>query len=67
MKMKILLIGGGGREHAIAEGIKKSKHNPILYALMAKKNPGIAALCEDFLLKKKQRLKKLSNMQKPGR
>jgi len=46
--MKILLIGGGGREHVIAEGIKKSKHNPSLYALMAKKNPGIAALCEDF-------------------
>ncbi len=50
--MKILLIGGGGREHAIAEGIKKSKHNPSLYAVMAKKNPGIAALCEDFLLEK---------------
>ena len=48
--MKILLIGGGGREHAIAEGIKKSRHNPSLYAVMAKKNPGIAALCEDFLL-----------------
>ena len=39
--MKILLIGGGGREHAIAEGIKKSQHNPSLYAVMAKKNPGI--------------------------
>lgn len=50
--MKILLIGGGGREHAIAEGIKKSKHNPSLYAVMAKKNPGIAALCEGFLIAK---------------
>ncbi|MDI9393903.1 MAG: phosphoribosylamine--glycine ligase [Euryarchaeota archaeon] len=57
--MKILLIGGGGREHAIAEGIKKSKHNPILYALMAKKNPGIAALCEDFLLEKETELAKI--------
>jgi phosphoribosylamine--glycine ligase len=59
MKMKILLIGGGGREHAIAEGIKKSKHNPILYALMAKKNPGIAALCEDFLLEKETEVTKI--------
>lgn len=57
--MKILLIGGGGREHAIAEGIKKSKHNPILYALMAKKNPGIAALCEDFLLEKETEVAKI--------
>jgi len=57
--MKILLIGGGGREHAIAEGIKKSKHNPILYALMAKKNPGIAVLCEDFLLEKETEVAKI--------
>ncbi len=57
--MRILLIGGGGREHAIAEGIKKSKHNPILYALMAKKNPGIAALCEDFLLEKETEVAKV--------
>jgi phosphoribosylamine--glycine ligase len=57
--MKILLIGGGGREHAIAEGVKKSKHNPSLYALMAKKNPGIAALCEDFLLEKETEVGKV--------
>ena len=50
--MKILLIGGGGREHAIAEAIKKSKQSPSLYAVMAKKNPGIASFCEDFLLEK---------------
>ncbi|MCQ1536375.1 phosphoribosylamine--glycine ligase [Methanosarcina sp. KYL-1] len=57
--MNILLIGGGGREHAIAEGIKKSKHNPSLYAVMAKKNPGIAALCEDFLLEKETEVEKI--------
>jgi phosphoribosylamine--glycine ligase len=57
--MKILLIGGGGREHAIAEGIKTSKHNPSLYAVMAKKNPGIAALCEDFLLEKETEVEKV--------
>lgn len=57
--MNILLIGGGGREHAIAEGIKKSKHNPTLYALMAKKNPGIATLCENFLLEKETEVAKI--------
>jgi phosphoribosylamine--glycine ligase len=57
--MKILLIGGGGREHAIAEGIKKSKPTPSLYSVMAKKNPGIAALCEDFLLEKETEVEKI--------
>lgn len=50
--MKILLVGGGGREHAIAEAIARSKKNPELYAAMSKKNPGIARLCKDFLLVK---------------
>lgn len=48
--MNILVVGGGGREHAIAQAISKSKHNPSLYAVMSKKNPGIAPLCKDFLL-----------------
>ena len=48
--MKVLLIGGGGREHAIAESIARSSKNPQLYAAMSKKNPGIARLCKDFLL-----------------
>lgn len=48
--MKILLVGGGGREHAIAEAIARSRKNPELYAAMSKKNPGIARLCKDFLL-----------------
>jgi phosphoribosylamine--glycine ligase len=48
--MKVLLVGGGGREHAIAESVARSKKNPDLYAAMSKKNPGIARLCNDFLL-----------------
>ena len=48
--MKVLLIGGGGREHAIAESIARSSGTPQLYAAMSKKNPGIARLCKDFLL-----------------
>ncbi len=50
--MKVLLVGGGGREHAIAEAIARSGKNPELYAAMGRKNPGIARLCKDFLLVK---------------
>ncbi|MDF1557127.1 MAG: phosphoribosylamine--glycine ligase [ANME-2 cluster archaeon] len=48
--MKILLVGGGGREHAIAHAISRSERAHQLFAVMSKKNPGIAGLCEDFLL-----------------
>jgi phosphoribosylamine--glycine ligase len=50
--MKVLLVGGGGREHAIADAIIRSRKNPELYAAMSKKNPGIARLCKDFMLVK---------------
>ncbi len=48
--MKILLVGGGGREHALAAAIKRSPQKPLLYTVMSKKNPGIAALSEDVLI-----------------
>jgi len=48
--MKVLLVGGGGREHAIAESVARSKKNPELFAAMSKKNPAIARLCKEFLL-----------------
>lgn len=50
--MKVLLVGGGGREHAIAEAIARSRRDPQLYAAMSRKNPGIARLCKDFILTK---------------
>jgi len=50
--MKVLLVGGGGREHAIAEAVARSKKNPELFAAMSKKNPGISHLCKEFLLVK---------------
>jgi phosphoribosylamine--glycine ligase len=44
--MKVLLIGNGAREHAIAEAILRSSHSPALFAYMKSNNPGIAALAE---------------------
>jgi len=43
--MKILVVGGGGREHAIAAALGHNTTTEI-YSVMAKKNPGIAALAK---------------------
>jgi len=48
--MNVLVVGGGGREHAIAEAIARSRQDPAMFAVMSKNNPGIARLCRDFLL-----------------
>ena len=46
--MKILVVGGGGREHAIIKSIKKNKNVQTIYALPG--NGGIAndAVCVDI-------------------
>jgi phosphoribosylamine--glycine ligase len=45
--MKILLVGGGAREHAVAEALKKNSEVK-LYAAMKNRNPGITRLCEEI-------------------
>ena len=45
--MKVLLIGHGAREHAIAEAITRSVYAPKLYAICSSKNPGILKLCRE--------------------
>lgn len=40
--MKILLVGNGGREHAIAQALSQSRHKPQLY--FAQGNPGMQEL-----------------------
>ena len=46
--MKILVAGGGGREHAIIKSVKKNKSVEVIYALPG--NGGIAddAICVDI-------------------
>jgi phosphoribosylamine--glycine ligase len=51
MTMKVLLVGGGGREHAIARALSRSGET-MLFSLMARKNPGIATLASDVLLER---------------
>ncbi|HLD18457.1 MAG TPA: phosphoribosylamine--glycine ligase, partial [Candidatus Nanoarchaeia archaeon] len=43
--MRILLVGHGAREHAIAEALKKNTLVE-LFSFMKSKNPGIAKLSE---------------------
>lgn len=57
--MNVLVVGGGGREHAIAAAIAQSRKDPLIFAVMAKKNPGIARLCHNFLLEKETEVKKI--------
>lgn len=50
--MKVLVIGAGGREHAIAEAFARSRYNPKIYAVMSNVNPGIKRLSIDYLIEK---------------
>ncbi len=49
--MKVLVVGGGGREHAIVRALSFNKEASI-FSVMAKRNPGIAAAAEEILLEK---------------
>jgi len=47
---RVLLIGNGAREHAIAEAVMRSRHRPRLFSYMKGNNPGIADLSDKVLL-----------------
>ncbi len=47
--MKILVVGGGGREHAIARALSRNSETEI-FSVMAKKNPGIAGIARSICL-----------------
>ncbi|SDK20742.1 phosphoribosylamine--glycine ligase [Natronorubrum texcoconense] len=46
MREHVLLIGGGGREHAIARALEDSEAD--LYACAGNRNPGIARIATEF-------------------
>src|SRR3989442_4112088 len=46
--MKVLVVGGGGREHAVVEALHRSQAE--IYAAMANQNPAIRRRSKDVLL-----------------
>ena len=58
---KVLLIGNGAREHAIAEAIMRSQQSPPprLYSFMKTNNPGIASFSEASRIGRYDNLKEI--------
>ena len=50
MVTKILLIGSGAREHAIARAISRSTKEKEVYCLATNLNPGIVDLCNELIV-----------------
>jgi phosphoribosylamine--glycine ligase len=46
--MKILLVGSGAREHAIAEALVDSCEQPELFAYVTNRNPGILRIAKGY-------------------
>src|SRR3989338_8490306 len=61
--MRVLLIGHGAREHAIAEAFRKNK-SVELYSYMKSKNPGISSLSKSIELGNYNELDKIKNFSK---
>jgi phosphoribosylamine---glycine ligase len=48
--MKILVVGSGGREHAIASAISRSGRAVELVGFLGSANPGLLTLCKDWMI-----------------
>jgi len=51
MDMKILVVGGGGREHAITRALSCNS-DVTIFSVMSRKNPGIARSAERVLIER---------------
>lgn len=60
--MKVLVIGGGAREHAICDAVVRGEEE--LYAVMKNMNPGIKRLAKDFLLSNERDIEKVTEYAK---
>jgi phosphoribosylamine--glycine ligase len=56
--MKILVVGGGGREHAIVKALERGGSE--IYSAMRNRNPGIARSSKDLLLVKETEAPKVA-------
>ncbi len=46
--MNVLIVGGGGREHALVKAVQES--GGTVFSVMKNRNPGIARASKQFLL-----------------
>jgi len=62
--MKVLLVGNGAREHAIAEAICRSAKKPELYSYATAMNPGIAGLAKSTEIGKMEDVERIAGFGK---
>lgn len=59
MTMKVLVVGGGGREHAIARALSCNPETEV-FSAMGHRNPGIARISRETLLEKETRIEEVA-------